>query len=159
MVSRSADGQIIVPALRVRGVVPVRGSGARRGVEKGGHAALRALIEHVAGGAPAYLAVDGPRGPRGDVHKGIAVLARETRAVVVTLVAVPTRRWTLGSWDRLQIPKPFAQIDAYFGKPLVFAPEENAESFCTRVAEVLYRLESQHDPAEAHFNVRSRQAA
>lgn len=159
MVSRSDDGQLIVPALRLRGVVPVRGSGRRLGQEKGGRAALGALIAHVDGGAPAYLAVDGPRGPRGEVHKGIAVLARETGAVVITLAVVPSRRWTLRSWDRLQIPRPFAQIDGYFGPPLEFHADENAEAFCTRIAEALYALESRHDPAEARYNVRARLAA
>src|SRR6056297_308359 len=31
MVSRSRDGEIIVPSLRIRGIIPVRGSGSRGG--------------------------------------------------------------------------------------------------------------------------------
>ncbi|MGI9473909.1 MAG: DUF374 domain-containing protein [Rubripirellula sp.] len=78
MVSQSGDGEIIVPSLRIRGIVPVRGSGGRgQGKGRGGLAALEALIQHVVGGRPAYLAVDGPRGPRGHVQRGIVKLASQ----------------------------------------------------------------------------------
>src|SRR5688572_16163053 len=36
MVSRSADGDLLVPTLRVHGIVPVRGSSSRGGKDKGG---------------------------------------------------------------------------------------------------------------------------
>ena len=153
MVSRSLDGQIIVPALRVRGVVPVRGSGGKgRGTGRGGREALDALIEHVQGGRPAYLAVDGPRGPRGHVHKGVAVMARQCDAAVLPMVAVPARRWILRSWDRLQIPKPFSAIDGYFAAPIFPAAGETAEQLRQRIEAALLELERKHDPREAAFN-------
>lgn len=152
MVSRSADGQIIVPALKVIGCIPVRGSSRSKpgNGSKGGLPALDALIEHVQGGRPAILAVDGPRGPRSHVHKGIALLARESGAVVLNVVTVPTRRWTLQkAWDRMQIPKPFATIHAYFSTPLEPRDGEGLESFRQRIEASLRALEHQHDPAEA----------
>jgi lysophospholipid acyltransferase (LPLAT)-like uncharacterized protein len=153
MVSRSLDGQIIVPALRVRGIVPVRGSGGRGdGGGRGGREALQALIDHVRGGRPAYLAVDGPRGPRGHVHKGIAVLARQADAAVILMVPVPTRRWILKrAWDRLQIPRPFSRIDGYFAEPLTSEEGESAEAFRARIELRLRTLELEHDPQEAQF--------
>ncbi|MGN6136764.1 MAG: DUF374 domain-containing protein [Aureliella sp.] len=156
MVSRSLDGQIIVPALRVRGVVPVRGSGGRgRGVGRGGREALEALVEHVKGGRPAYLAVDGPRGPRGHVHKGVAVLARQCDAAVLLMVAVPTRRWLLSrSWDRLQIPKPFSAIDGYFAPPIFPAEDETAEQLRQRIENALRQLECEYDASEASLSAR-----
>ncbi len=158
MVSRSLDGQIIVPALRVRGVVPVRGSSARQsGDSKGGLEALDALVDHVNGGRPAYLAVDGPRGPRGHVHKGIATLSQRTGAAVINMVAVPSRRWVLRkAWDRMQIPKPFATIDAYFALPVFPLENESVESFRIRIEQSLRALELQHDSAEATAPVRQR---
>lgn len=161
MVSRSLDGQIIVPALRVRGVIPVRGSGGRgRGVGRGGREALDALIEHVKNGRPAYLAVDGPRGPRGHVHKGVAVMARQSDAAVLLLVAVPSRRWILTrSWDRLQIPKPFSSIDGYFAPPILPAADETAEQLRQRIEAALSALEQAHDPHEATFSSRAHTAA
>lgn len=150
MVSRSRDGQLIVPALRISGIVPVRGSGGRGdGGGRGGREALDALVDHVKGGRPAYLAVDGPRGPRGHVHKGIAVLARQAEAAVVVMIPVPTRRWVLSkAWDRLQIPKPFCRIDGYFGEPVEPVAGETAEALRQRIESALMRLEELHDPDE-----------
>lgn len=151
MVSQSGDGEIIVPALKIRGIIPVRGSGGRgqrRG--RGGLAALEALIAHVVGGRPAYLAVDGPRGPRGRVQRGIVRLARESEAAVVCLVPIPTKRWILRkAWDRLQIPKPFSRIDGYFAEPITLLPGESDEQFRRRIEQALYELERAHDPNQA----------
>jgi len=150
MVSRSADGGLLIPSLRARGIVPIRGSGRRKGRDKGGRAALDALIEHVLGGAPAYFAVDGPRGPRNRVRKGIAVLSQRTNAAVLNVVAVPTRRWILtGAWDRLQIPRPFATINFYFGEPLRPRQGEGIEQYRERIETALNELEREHDPNEA----------
>ncbi len=153
MVSRSLDGQLIVPALKIRGAIPVRGSGGRgQRKGRGGLAALEALVDHVNGGRPAYLAVDGPRGPRGLVQRGIAALARRTDAAIICLAPIPSRRWVLTrAWDRLQIPKPLARIDGYFAEPIHVDPSESDEQLRARVEAALHRLEQQHDPQEAVF--------
>ncbi|MGB7345485.1 MAG: DUF374 domain-containing protein, partial [Pirellulaceae bacterium] len=93
MVSRSDDGQIIVPALRANGHVPVRGSSGK--ADKGGATALKALIEYLGVGTPVILAVDGPRGPRGTVHKGIGVLAKKAGAGVLPVLVITNRRLIL----------------------------------------------------------------
>lgn len=155
MVSRSADGEMIVPALRVRGCIPVRGSGGGRKSKqnKGGGTALFALVNHVRGGRPAVLAVDGPNGPRNYVHKGIVTLASETNAVVLNVITIPTRRWFLPkTWDRLQIPKPFCTINAYFADPITLQPGESQERFRQRIEESLCQLEANFDPAEAQLD-------
>lgn len=154
MVSRSLDGQIIVPVLRVRGVTPIRGSGGKgRGTGRGGREALDALIEHVKTGHPACLAIDGPRGPRGHVHKGVAVMARQCDAAVLPMVAIPHRRWIVQrSWDRLQIPKPFSTIHGIFGPPIYPAEGETSEQLRHRIEVAIQALEQQHDPNEARFN-------
>ncbi len=150
MVSQSLDGGIIVPSLRARGIVPVRGSSDLAGLDKGGRSAFLALIRHVQGGAPAYLAVDGPRGPRNRVHKGIALLSRTTGAAVLNVVAVPTRRWILTrAWDRLQIPQPFSTIHVYFGEPIYPREGEDVEAYRARIEQGLNQLERRHDPVEA----------
>lgn len=155
MVSRSADGGIIIPSLRARGIIPVRGSADSRGLDKGGRTAFRALIEHVLGGAPAYLAVDGPRGPRNKVQKGIALLSQLTGAAVLNIVPVPDRRWILsGTWDRLQIPKPFTTIHIYFGEPIFPREREEIEHYRLRIEASLNELESKHDLAESERSPR-----
>ena len=59
MVSRSDDGDLLVSCLLMCRIVPIRGSNRQNSGDKGGLAAIEALIEHVAGGSPGYLAVDG----------------------------------------------------------------------------------------------------
>lgn len=150
MVSRSADGGILMPSLRMRGIVPVRGSSNVRGRDKGGGAAFHALVAHIEGGAPAFLAVDGPRGPRSRVQRGIALLSQRTGAAVVPIVPVPVRRWILrGTWDRLQIPRPFSKIHVYFGTPVLPRTGEDVEDYRGRIERSLTALECEYDPQEA----------
>lgn len=147
MVSRSIDGDLLVPSLRVNGHVPIRGSS---GVHKGGATALQALIQHVRSGRAGIIACDGPRGPRGQVQKGIALLARKANAKVVPSLVIPSRRWILSqTWDRLQIPIPFCTIDIYFGEPLGPRPDESVAQFAKRVQYAINSLELRHDPQEA----------
>lgn len=150
MVSRSPDGQLLIPCLRICGIVPIRGSNRRKGDDKGGLGAIDSLADHIAAGAPGYLAVDGPRGPRNRVHKGIAVLSQRTGAAVINLVAVPSRRWIFTrAWDRFQIPKPFATIHGYFGDPLFPREGEGVEQYRKRIETALNDLEQRHDSIEA----------
>ena len=157
MVSRSRDGDLLVPALRTTGVEAVRGSARSRARGKGGLEALERLGEWLAEGVPVLLAVDGPRGPRGHVHLGVAELARRSHAPVVALVVVPSRRWCVpGSWDRFQLPLPFAKIRGYFGTPQQPAPGESLGEFRARVQCELEGLEKHRDPEEAGRNASRR---
>ncbi|MEN8183564.1 MAG: lysophospholipid acyltransferase family protein [Myxococcota bacterium] len=152
MVSRSADGDLLIPTLRANGIVPIRGSSRRGESEKGGAAALSRLIRHVRGGHPAYLAVDGPRGPRNHVQPGIAKLSQETGAAVLIAAPIPRRRWILQkTWDRFQIPKPFSSLDMYFGEPLYpkAGAREGLDAFRERIEDALTALEATHDSEEA----------
>ena len=149
MVSRSADGDLLVPSLRVRHVEAVRGSTRKAGRDKGGRTALATLGERLAAGTPALLAIDGPRGPRGHVRIGVADLARSTGAVVLPVVAVASRRWVLHrTWDRFQIPKPFSRLRVVFSAPLEPSLFASADELRMRVEEELRKLEATYDPAE-----------
>jgi lysophospholipid acyltransferase (LPLAT)-like uncharacterized protein len=150
MVSRSVDGDFLVPSLKIRHVVAVRGSTRHQGRDKGGSEALDQLIAHMKKGKPAYLAVDGPRGPRGTVHRGIAKIAENTNAEVIVAIPVPQRRYIFTrAWDRFQIPKPFTRIDVFFAEPLHLDLNENKDDFCLRIEKRLAMLENEHDPIEA----------
>ena len=146
MVSRSDDGEIVIPSLRVCGHIPVRGSSGRG---KGGATALHGLIDLVKAGHPAMIACDGPRGPRGKVHQGIAMLAAKSDAVVLPVVAIPSRRWILAkTWDRLQVPMPFSTIHVYVAAPMQPMAGESKERFAKRIEISLNQLEYDHDPGE-----------
>jgi len=154
MVSRSKDGELIVPLLKISGCVPVRGSNRVNRKDRGGRAALHTLVDHVLAGNPAALAVDGPRGPRGRVHKGVALLSQQTGAPVLNLVAITKNKWTVAkAWDRMQIPWPFARFDGYFDAPIYPVEGEKLEAYRQRIEASLQGLEAMHDPSESRFNV------
>jgi lysophospholipid acyltransferase (LPLAT)-like uncharacterized protein len=153
MVSRSHDGELIVRALTMIGCVVYRGSKKSQLRARGGQQAIDALIAHVRGGAPAAIAVDGPRGPRGRVHKGVAMVSQQTGEAVLNLVAVPRLRWIAWrAWDRMQIPVPFVRIDGYFAPPIYPRQGEKLEAYRQRIEMSLRELELRHDPQEARHN-------
>ena len=156
MVSQSGDGELLQPTFRAMRVVPMRGSNRRGGAD-----ALDAMVEHVdRGDGSALIAVDGPRGPRGQVRKGIASLAKRTDAVVLNVVVVPRWRLTFrGAWDRFQVPRPFSRIDAYFAEPVRPGETEGVESLRRRIEASLNALEREHDPSEADAEPKHRAAA
>lgn len=149
MVSRSADGDLLVPSLKLRRVHAVRGSTRKQGKDKGGREALAKLADFVRQGIPALLAVDGPRGPRNHVHKGVADLALSTGAAIAPAVIVPSRRFILTkTWDRLQLPAPFSLVQLTFAEPIFPAPDESSEALRARVRQALSDLERATDPTE-----------
>lgn len=105
MVSRSADGDRLAAALQAWGFGLVRGSSSR-----GGPLALRGGLRALRAGGALAIAVDGPRGPRGEVKPGAAQLARLGPARLVAARASARFSLRLRSWDRALIPLPFARV-------------------------------------------------
>jgi lysophospholipid acyltransferase (LPLAT)-like uncharacterized protein len=153
MVSASTDGEWLVSLCRARRIVPIRGSARKHGVDKGGRAALVKLADGVRAGLPALLAVDGPRGPRNEVHWGVVDLARETDAcIVVAGVFAPASRFILErSWDRTQLPRPFSTLTGRFRPPIDPRDFADGASLRARVAAELLALEQAFDPDEARY--------
>jgi len=137
--SRSRDGEIAASVLRFFGMVPIRGSSSR-----GGKEALAGAYEHVMANKALGITVDGPRGPRGQVKRGICELARQSGLAIVPSVAVPAWRIELRSWDRFQIPLPFTRLIVIFGQPLLVpnsASPEQVFAYCDQLASALSELE------------------
>ncbi|MCO8122062.1 lysophospholipid acyltransferase family protein [Stieleria sp. TO1_6] len=148
LVSRSKDGDLIAKALESVGAVPIRGSSGS--ARKGGVTALRGLVNHVAGGLPACLAVDGPKGPRGVVNPGIALLSQKTGAPVLPIsLYAHWRKIFPKTWDRTQLPMPFSRIDGTFAKPIYPRQDESVQDYALRIQAALLELERRCDPVEA----------
>lgn len=151
LVSRSRDGDILVPLLKACKLVPIRGSSGHG--RKGGATALSQLIRHVEDGSAAVLAVDGPKGPRGQVQNGAAMLALKTGVPILPVVLVPGRRFILKkAWDRMQLPLPFCQLACRFGDPIYVTDSDDLDQISMKVQQSLARLESIVDPDEAAIN-------
>jgi lysophospholipid acyltransferase (LPLAT)-like uncharacterized protein len=113
MNSQSRDGEIATRALERWGIRSVRGSATRGGV-----GAFLQLVRAYRDGCDLAVAPDGPRGPRYVVKAGVIHLARATGAPIFPVTYAATRQRRLGSWDRLIIPLPFAQVIYVAGEPL-----------------------------------------
>jgi len=122
VVSDSFDGEYISRTAQRFGYAVIRGSSTR-----GGSKALRQMVDLTNSGLRMSLTVDGPLGPRYKVKPGIILLAGKTGVPIVPMLPEAKRFWEVGSWDRLQIPKPFTRAKMFVGEP-VFVSEQDAES-------------------------------
>lgn len=121
LISRSRDGDFGERLGLGLGARVVRGSTSR-----GGSAAVRALLREMRRGASAVMVVDGPLGPRHEPKPGAATLARLAGAPLLPMSWSATRTWTLRSWDRMEIPKPFSRIHVAIGASIP-VPRDTAD--------------------------------
>jgi lysophospholipid acyltransferase (LPLAT)-like uncharacterized protein len=110
--SENFDGEWIAGIIERFGYGTARGSTSR-----GGGKALLQLTRDLAAGKPAGFTVDGPRGPAEVAQPGAVWLAKATGHPVLPFHLEADRHWTLKSWDRTQIPKPFATVAISMGEP------------------------------------------
>lgn len=116
VISENFDGEWIARIVARFGLPSARGSSSRSGAR-----ALRQLLRAARQGPTAFT-VDGPRGPAGVAQPGVAWLAAATGQPVVPFHTEAARHWTVKSWDRTQIPKPFSRVVVAMGEPLTVAP-------------------------------------
>jgi hypothetical protein len=105
MISHSRDGERITRVVERVGWRVIRGSSSR-----GGARALLQMVRVLREPVLAGHLVDGPRGPRRELKPGVIVMAQRSRAVLVPTVYATRHKWTAPSWDRLQVPLPFARV-------------------------------------------------
>ena len=110
--SENFDGEWIAGIIERFGFGTARGSTSR-----GARKALLQLKRDMAAGKPAGFTLDGPRGPARQAQPGAVWLAKATGNPVLPFHLEADRYWTVNSWDRTQIPKPFATVAISMGEP------------------------------------------
>ena len=110
--SENFDGEWIAGIIERFGYGTARGSTSR-----GARKALLQLTREMEAGRPAGFTVDGPRGPARIAQPGAVWLAQATGNPVLPFHLEADRHWSLRSWDRTQIPKPFATVALAVGEP------------------------------------------
>jgi lysophospholipid acyltransferase (LPLAT)-like uncharacterized protein len=119
--SENFDGEWIAGIIERFGYGTARGSTSRGAVK-----ALVRLKRDMAAGKPAAFTLDGPRGPAKVAQPGAVWLAKATGNPIVPFHIESNRHWTLNSWDRTQIPKPFADVAIAIGEPIEVPPDADA---------------------------------
>ena len=100
----------------------MRGSSSRRGAQ-----ALIELVSVLREGKHVAITPDGPRGPRYTIQPGIISLAQLSGAPIVPAGAKISAMKELRSWDRFQVPLPFARCELSFGPPIRVPRRASAE--------------------------------
>lgn len=150
--SQNFDGEWIAGILHKFGFGTARGSTSR-----GGARALVQLRRDLAGGRPAAFTVDGPRGPARVVQPGVVFLAGATGQPVLPYHIESSRYWTVKSWDRTQIPKPFSTVALAIGEPIAVEGTDGA-TLDRKVAEVAAALEQLEQRARDMLVSRTRRS-
>lgn len=122
LISASRDGGLLAHLVELFHMTPVRGSSSRRGAQ-----ALRELVGWGERGYDLAITPDGPRGPCYTVRDGVIAAAQLTGLPIVPASYRLNWKIRLKSWDRFQIPLPFARCDVTTGR-VVRVPREATET-------------------------------
>jgi lysophospholipid acyltransferase (LPLAT)-like uncharacterized protein len=146
LISRSFDGELITRILELFGFHAVRGSSSR-----GAREGLLGLKHVIEAGKPAIFTADGPRGPIYRTKMGPIKLAQTTGARIGAFHLEPERAWTMGSWDRFLIPKPFTRIVVSWARWMRVPKDLAEEEFELKREELNAAIERARLRALAHF--------
>ena len=120
--SDNFDGEWVARIIERFGYGTARGSTSRGGLK-----AMLQLVRDMQQGRAAGFTLDGPRGPVRVAQPGALWLARTTGNPVLPFHLEASRSWTLRSWDRTQIPKPFSTVALVVGAPIEVAADATDE--------------------------------
>jgi lysophospholipid acyltransferase (LPLAT)-like uncharacterized protein len=118
MVSASGDGAFLAAVLAKFGLISIRGSTSRRGPQ-----ALLEATRWLRKGYSVAITPDGPRGPAHQIQEGIISLAQVSGRPIIPISNFTRWKIRLPSWDRFQIPLPFARCDLYDNDP-IYVPRD-----------------------------------
>jgi hypothetical protein len=146
LISRSFDGELITRILKMFNFDAVRGSSSR-----GGSEGLRGLVDVLATDRTAIFTADGPRGPIYQSKMGPVRLAHLSGAQIGAFHLEPERVWTMKSWDRFYVPKPFTRICVSWAQWVDVPADLPAEAYEAKRQELDAALERARHRALAHF--------
>ncbi len=111
--SENFDGEWIARIIERFGYGTARGSTTR-----GARKAMLQLVRDMKKGRPAGFTLDGPRGPARVAQPGAVWLAAATGNPLLPFHLEASSYWSVRSWDRTQIPKPFSTVALVVGEPI-----------------------------------------
>jgi lysophospholipid acyltransferase (LPLAT)-like uncharacterized protein len=137
LVSRSGDGALLSAIFERLGWRLIRGSSNKFAVE-----ALRQGRQILSQpGTVLAFTPDGPRGPANVAKPGMIYYAQKTGKPIVPVGVSARPRRFLRSWDRFQIPLPFAKCLWIYGDPIYAGPKDDLAELTERVQTAINALE------------------
>lgn len=137
MSSQSFDSEYVARFIQRLGFGIVKGSSTRGGV--GG---LIEMIRLVKKGFPTGFSVDGPKGPIYQAKTGIIMLAKKTGNSILPFSVEAENFWTIKSWDKLQIPKPFTRAKIFVGEAVDVSKDAGGEQMDEKHLELQKKLDN-----------------
>ncbi|MBL8184188.1 MAG: lysophospholipid acyltransferase family protein [Blastocatellia bacterium] len=134
--SSSFDSEYTARCIQRLGFGIVKGSSSR-----GGARALVRMIRMMKSGFEMAFTIDGPRGPRYKAKSGPIILAKKTGNPLMPFVIECEDYWTLKSWDRLQIPKPFTKANLIIGEPIFVESRARDKELEAKIVELQTSLD------------------
>ena len=116
--SENFDGEWIARIIERFGYGTARGSTTR-----GARKAMLQLVRDMKKGRAAGFTLDGPRGPARVAQPGAVWLAAATGNPLLPFHLEASSYWSVRSWDRTQIPKPFSTVALVVGEPIEVAKD------------------------------------
>ena len=85
--------------------------------------------------------VDGPKGPKYVAKSGAILLAKKTENPILPFSVEVEKCWTVKSWDKLQIPKPFSRAVFHYAAPIYVAKDANEKEIEKKREELQNKLD------------------
>jgi lysophospholipid acyltransferase (LPLAT)-like uncharacterized protein len=111
--STHSDSEILATVLRSWEIKLIRGSSTRGWVK----VIKEMILLFKKNKSLIAVTSDGPRGPRKIAKMGSIDIAYKYQAAIIATSAISSSYWTLPSWDKTKIPKPFSTIYIKFSSP------------------------------------------
>ncbi|MBZ0264163.1 lysophospholipid acyltransferase family protein [bacterium] len=143
LISQSRDGEAVARLVEAMGYKTVRGSSHRGGLDS-----FREMVKIQKQGTTTAVMVDGPRGPFEEPKAGTIAIARSGGAVIVPIMGASYPNWTFKSWDKFQLPKPFAKAVIGYGNPMIIPPRlkgDEVENYRTELQKQMIALKHELD--------------
>jgi lysophospholipid acyltransferase (LPLAT)-like uncharacterized protein len=142
--SENFDGEWIARIIERFGYGTARGS-TSRGAKK----AMLQLVRDMRSGRAAGFTLDGPRGPARVAQAGAVWLASATGNPLLPFHLEASSHWSLRSWDRTQIPKPFSTVALVVDAPIEVPKDSTDETLEATRLQLEARLRTLEERASA----------
>lgn len=149
MISNSRDGDIIAHATQTMGLKVIRGSKSKKAIQ-----ATMGMIECLQNGEIGAITVDGPRGPKGIVHKGIISIAKTTNVPIVPVAYYSPQKNFLkfNTWDEFRFPLGFCKPVVKFGEPIYVDKDITNEGIKELQNVIAQAIQNLYDDIKANYD-------
>ena len=122
LVSSHTDGKIITDVIKAMNYGVIEGSTNRNPTK-----AIRSIINSLELGNKIVITPDGPRGPVHKINSSITKIAYKYNKPLIPISCMATKYFTLNSWDKMMIPKPFGKIVVTIGSSIILSGNANID--------------------------------